>query len=769
MLEVTNGFQSAIVGDVRQMFIKAMLELIDPDIVYQASNGSGAAPWSKSEQLYNKTFEKDRRYATLEPGRWLLDKTAVLIPDDPATVTGEVAHVGDEMCGEDGVFASEVYAELKFANVSILQACSIYFSTDPVDGVPVDFQVSILSGENVVYTKEYTGNTATSVSVDGFTVYDPTAIRVYVTKWSIGRRRIRVTEIIPGLYEEWTDDVLASLDVQMRGNFACLALPYGVCTLSMDNLDRRFEPRNKSGIFKSIEERQGIPIALGVKLADGSTEWKQLGVFYQANGGWKTGDNAMTMRWELVDIVGLIAEREFIAPATLPTTLSGWVAAVVAQLGVNFENKWHVDPNYADVSVTVNSVDDVNGKRCGDILRWACMASGTWPRADAETGYLTAEPLWSQGNKMDLDNMTIYPVMKANDDLAALIFKLYDGNDTTFVVSGNATSSSKTLTVSNPFIHTEAQALTASRQILSQYGGIKLETIGRGNPSSEIGDVDTVWLNESNATTGRRMEQSFTFVDGYLRDCRSVLLQADGSFMFEERRVLVGSGKFHIPAGVSEVRVLLVSGGQGSSKGQDGYFKSGSNLPGGSVSSGEGARGLDGSGGYVWAGVINVNPDTDYEYACGVGGKKSNKYGVAGELGTHTTFGVYSSENGEVYPVGYTDLANGDSFGRTGVAKPVDGTGDGAAGGEGGEAGVGYYEQKYWTQADVDAGKHPGATTGPSGGNRPVSPGTPGSESIVGKPKGWDFVVVKEPGPGKPGVDGADGCVVIYWDKEVEA
>lgn len=766
MIEMTDGYKSAIVGDVRQMFIKAQLELIDPDIVYQTSTGSGVAPWSKSEQLHNKSFEKDNRYATLEPGRWVLDGTALLIPDDTTQVSGEVGHVGNAMCNEDGTFDGEVYAELKFANVSILQACSVYFSTDPVDGYPVDFNVVIMSGENAVHTRTFTDNDQTSVSVDGFTVYDPTAIRVYPLKWSVGRRRLRVMEIIPGIYESWTEDVLASLDIQMRGNFACLALPYGVCTLRMDNLDRRFEPRNKSGIFKSIEERQGIPVALGVKLADGSKEWKQVGVYYQANGGWKTGDNAMTMQWELVDIVGLIADREFIAPATLPTTLSGWVAAIVAQLGVNFADCYHVDPNYANVSVTVNSKDDVNGKRCGDVLRWACMASGTWPRADAETGYLTAEPFWSHGNKMDLDNMNAYPVMKANDDLAALIFKLYDGNDTTFVVSGNATSSSKTLTVSNPFIHTEAQALTASRQILSQYGGIKLETVGRGNPSSEIGDVDTVWLNESNATTGRRMEQSFTFVDGYLRDCRSVLLQADGSFMFEERRVLTGSGTFHIPAGVTQVRLLLVGGGQGGMRGQDGYFTR--DNWGDINGSSQGAKGAEGRGGYVWSGVVNVNPDTDYAFSCGKGGKASTAFGAPGEEGGHTTFGVHTSANGAVYAPSFTDLASGSAYGRPGVAKPVAGTGDGGAGGEAGSPGVSYKEPSYWTQADVDAGKHPGATTGPSGGNKPVPPGTPGSESIVGKQKGWKTVKVKEPTPGKPGVDGADGCVVIYWDKEAE-
>ena len=231
------------------------------------------------------------------------------------------------------------------------------------------------------------------------------------------------------------------------------------------------------------------------------------------------------------------------------------------------------------------------------------------------------------------------------------------------------------------------------------------------------------------------MEQSFTFVDGYLKDCRSVLLQADGSFMFETRHFLTGNGIFHIPAGVNKVRVLLVSGDQGGTKGQNGFVGGSGVLPGSGVAAGTGEQGANGIGAYVWAGVINVNQDTDYSYSCGVGGSKSNTYGVPGEIGTHTTFGVYSSENGEIYPVGYTDLANGDSFGRTGVSKPIDGTGDGGKGGEGGEAGSGYWKQLFWPD---------------------------------GRPRGWDFVVIKKPGLGKPGVDGADGCVVIYWDKEAE-
>lgn len=708
MLEITDGYKSAIVGDVRRMLIKAVIDISDPDMTFGTVTSSGAELFSKPEQVHDKNIELESRYATLEPNRWVLDGSFRLIPDDPTKLSGDVGFVGNVLSGEGGGFAIPVYAELDFSNVSILQACSVYFSQDAVDGVAEDFSVAVYSGDMAVYTKTFTGNTAVYVSIDGFTVYDPTAIRVTVTKWSLPGRRMRIAEIIPGIYEQWTSDIIASLDIQMRGNFSCLSAPYGTCTLRMDNLDRRFEPRNKNGVFLSIEDRQAIPVAIGCELADGSVEYKKVGVFFQDNGGWKIGDNGITMQWDLVDIVGLLSTREFKTPSTIPTTLSGWLAALVGQLGANFDGWYHVDPDYADAAATVNASSDVEGQKCGDILRWVCMATGTWPRADAETGYLTAEPFWNQGNKLDLDNMTTYPVMKANDDISVLTFKLFDSDGTVLNISGNATSSSNTLTVSNPFLHTTSQAQTAARQILSQYGGIKLETAGRGDPASEIGDVDTVWLNESNATTGRRMEQSLSFSNGVLRDCKSVLLQADGSFLFEQKQVFTESGTFTAKAGVTTLRLILVGKGSDGTEGTDGTW------------SAAGVDGVDGSGGKVWSGTVNINEGQNYTV----------------NVDEEATFGVYSSANGKFYPNGFTDVQSGDSYGRTGVRYPLPGTGDGGAGGNGG----------------VKGNMHTETVSGED---------EEGNQTI-------DLVTVIDnyPTNGTAGTAGVKGCVVVYWDKE---
>lgn len=702
MIKTSEAFRAAIVGSPRRIEILAVVDISDPDTVFGAASGSGFAPWSKDAELHDHNFDAPRRYATLERNRWALDGSFDVFPDD-FKVTAHMGTATEALSGENGTFSPAVWTQLNFSGVDILQAASVFFSTDPLDGYPVDFTVEVLQGGTAYFTKKITGNKAKSVAVDGFSVYNPDAIRVTCTKWSRPGRRMRLVEILPGIYEQWDGNMLAEFSVKQQGNVACTALPYGTCTLKMDNANRRFEPRKKNGLFQSIEDRQGIEIYIGVKTADGTIERCRLGTYYQYGDGWKTGDNNITMQWYLVDIIGLLADREFIPPSTLPTTLGGWLSALTGQLGVNFKDRWHADPNFTALPVTVRTAEDIRGKKCGDLVRWVCMATGTWPRADAATGDLTAEPLWSEGNKVTLDNLTAYPTMSANESIAAIIFTLNDGSDTQYIVSGNSTSSSSTVSVQNPFIKTQAQALAAAKNILATYGGNVLDLTGRGDPSSEIGDVETVWLDESSATTARLTMQTFQFSNGVMQGCQSQLLQADGSFLYQGREVITTPGTWKAPAGKKSLRVILVGKGGDGTRGEDGSWHA------------DGADGVDGLGGLVWAGTININEGQEFPVA----------------FGPDTTFGAYSSANGKRYENGYTDVASGDSFARTGVAKPKAGTGDGGAGGKGGEQG----RRQKITWEDEGGFSH----------------------------SYWK--IYSYPGVGADGAMGASGCAVVYYSK----
>ena len=617
------------------------------------------------------------------------------IPDPPPSSATESGFETSALFDDEKTNSFTV--TLPMSGVEVLQEMAVYFPEADYDGYGVNFSVLIYADSSHQYTESFTGNTEHVVRVNGFELNNPQYITLTVTKWSLPVRRMRIPEIVVGVYEVWSEDDLAGFTINMQGNFTNLALPYSTCTLQLDNLDRRFEPRNKNGIFKSLEDRQGIKTSMGVDLGS-DTEYVPTGTYYQYSGGWKTGNNDITIAWNLVDIIGLLVDRRFAAPVSLPTTLSGWAEALVSQLGANFSTFYDVDPDYASLPVTASAtaLEDVT---CGQVLMWICQATETWPRADAETGHLTIEPFWNEGNIYDLDNLESYPVMTGNDDIALIDFTLSDGTELS--ISGTSTSSSVTASVNNPFLHTTDAARAAARMILAAYGGNRIETTGRGNPSSEIGDVATVQLDASNATTGRVTQQTFEFRNGVVTGCKSVLLQADGSFLYQNRAVITASGTWTAPTGVTSLRLILVGHGGDGGHGSDGTWEA------------EGTPGADGAGGKVWAGTVAISEGQTFNIT----------------IGENTIFGAYSSANGTSYPNGYTDIASGDSYARPGVESPENGTGDGGKGGAGG-----YQGQK----REVDISED----------ELPI----------------WRTVIDAYPTEGLPGVAGVPGCAVVYWD-----
>lgn len=729
MISTSTAYKAAITGDARRMRVRVIVDLSDPDMTGLNVSAPPLEPWSNVEQLFDKKVDLFPPLITLEPNRWILDESYIPVGEQDAG--SQVGAVTQALSDRDGYFSTPQVFAVGFSGARIIQQVSAYFSALPEDGVPSDVLVEILSGTVLLYSQRFTGNTERYIKTDYFTVNYPTTVRFTITRWSLPSRKIRAAEMIPSAYEIWTEDDLAELSVTMESSFTGLSLPYSTCTLKMDNLDRRFDPRNPHGIFQSVQERQGIQVFIGPDIP-GGVEYIPLGTYYQSTNGWTESDNDITMRWTLLDIVGLMKEREFMLPDVLPTTLDGWVKALAGQLGTNFEKRVRVDPGYAGRSVTANDRSLVFGKNCGQVLLWLCEATQTWPRADAETGYLCLEPLWNEGIELKLDNLTRYPNMKANNELALLNFTLNGSGDNVVSIGGTNLSATQTANISNPFLHTEQQARLTARMMLQSYGGTQLETTGRGDPSSEIGDVATVWLDESNATTGRVMFQSFAFRDGVLRDCKTRMLQGDGALKYQNRVFITRDQTWTAPYNTTAL-LVLGQGGKGGTHGKPGKMGGGYQyvFGGSTVPSEDGDPGEDGYGGKVWFGTVTITAGTEVRFHIGNGGGA----GAEGGHSTATLGGVtFTSASGNVFPNGYTDIITGSSFGRTGVEAPLPNSSDGGKGGAGGNGG--------WKHWEGEIGDH-------------------------GVIWGRDVIDV-EPGAGEPGAHGASGFGLIYYDKETE-
>lgn len=526
MIEHSEAYASAVVADTRRTYLRAEVLIVSPLLAYGEPSGDFAASYAKPEQLYDRKFSGGDKYATLELNRTLLDGKMKIMPDDAVDMSGQIGVVSGKISDEDGSFSEPWTVELPISGVAALQACTIWFAGEEMNGLPVDFTVQILAADGSVgHTEAFTNYRSKVVVFTRFTVYNPSAIVLNVLRWSLPYTRARVMEIFPGLYELWDHRMFQAITLNQQADFSNLVMPYGTCTMLIDNSDKRFQPEAKNNMFASIEEGQSINTSIGVQLADGSVEYIPTGRYYQADGGWTTGNNSLTMQWDLIDIVGLVADRVFAVPATLPTTLDGWISAAMRSVGDDFTKLYVIADGYADAAVTARSAEDIIDLTAGDIIRYACMMAGCYCHADNATGKLIVEPVGGTGTILTLGNMTSYPNIRANERMGKLTFVLADGSNSEIVIDGDSAAASNATTITNPFIRTAVQARAVAQNIFTSYGGNVYETTGRGNPASEVGDIDEIQLSRDVTVKGRRKSQTLAFQNGVMTGCTATFLK----------------------------------------------------------------------------------------------------------------------------------------------------------------------------------------------------------------------------------------------------
>lgn len=748
MLKPSDAANRALTARRRQMTARATFDLRDPDAVVTGAQTNTNGKYSQIVQVYDAiTEQNDLKIGTLEKDRMQLDGSWALPPGNPADLAEEqMGWWCGTVSGADCGFTEPYpYVEITFTGLSVLQVFTLWFSQNVYDGYGVAFRLDVYSADTLAYTRTVTENTEYKVVLDKFAVYDPTRVRVTVMRWSRPYCYPRITDMFLGLFEQWTGREIASLDVLTESTFTGLKLPYSTCDLRVYNLNHRFDPYAPDSIFQSIEERQAIPIDWGVCLPGGKIEWIPGGWYYQQSGGWEI--KGLTVKWSLVDIIGMLVKRNYNPPEVLPTTLSGWVASIVACLGVNLAERYVVDDDVKDLELTAE-VEDVQDKTCGEVLRFACQATATWAHQDFATGFLhVSKRGYEAGANITGSNMPSWPVMEANDEIADITFKLDEG-EVTF--PGTNTESDTSLTINNPFVHTTDDARRVVSNVLSQYGGRKFTIRSRGNPASETGDIDTVATAFGTSISARRYKHQLKLENGVMRNLPAYLIQTATDKRYDHKIILIGAGKWQAPAGVTRVFIQLVSGGNGGDGGMGGsYVKGGGER--------ENTPGTGGYGGLVYAREIQINAQQSFDYACGAGGKggaggkkqewagwqsgpgKAATPGEPGTAGQPTTFGAYSSANGVRYEIGITDVDTGAFYG----AKGADGL-----------------EQKNNPGKDAERNTGNGGDGGDSGTHAYYT----SEHHSFDEGGGISYEVWGDIRAGQPGGDGADGVIIVQYN-----
>lgn len=226
------------------------------------------------------------------------------------------------------------------------------------------------------------------------------------------------------------------------------------------------------------------------------------------------------------------------------------------------------------------------------------------------------------------------------------------------------------------------------------------------NPAGEhAGHVVSLWNEWDKQQTLACIASRETKISGLLKSRTSALIgflppQPESSEYFDERVILTGSGEWTVPEGITEIRAVLIGGGQGGASGSPGSpsteckainqtsevtastttYKGWCPMIGGAG----GNKGAGGDGGKVLTVSQAVTAGEKITYAAGRGGKGgaySADAQTSGSGGTDTVFGSHSSATGSTTETGYYDSVSGDTY----AAHGAEGVNGGAGGGGNGE------------------------------------------------------------------------------------
>ena len=209
------------------------------------------------------------------------------------------------------------------------------------------------------------------------------------------------------------------------------------------------------------------------------------------------------------------------------------------------------------------------------------------------------------------------------------------------------------------------------------------------NPAAEhAGHVVSLWNEWDKQQTLACIASRETTISGLLKSRTSALVgflppQPETSEYYDERVLLTGSGEWTVPEGITEIRAVLIGGGESGEDGKPGgssiitsrtmepYTNPASASFQGSAAGVGGTGGKGGFGGKVLDQTIDVSALKKIGYTCG----KSIANGAAA---SETVFGNLSSADGAASLLGFVDPVTQEVFAK----KGEDGE-DGAKGGSG--------------------------------------------------------------------------------------
>lgn len=317
-------------------------------------------------------------------------------------------------------------------------------------------------------------------------------------------------------------------------------------------------------------------------------------------------------------------------------------------------------------------------------------------------------------------------------------------------------------TVKDATLVSLANSNAVSERLVNYYGSTQTISQDIAVTDEATGDVVDVYdpydraivkacLQSMDITLSRIMRATEKFLVDYLPT------DIGEQEYYDKREIISQNSTWSVPNNVSNIRIVLISGGNGGSKGSDGEKGGNGGASSRGVGGEGGAGGAGGTGGRILQATVDVAPGDSFPITIGIGG-------ISETAGTETIFGEFTTANGSASDRGYFDSFYEESFalpGDTGISGGAGG--DGAVYGSSSKDGesIESYKGGQRSGSDTKTSKYNGVTyRGTVGGNGGggAAMGNNGGDAVQGYVEFVHSINGQGPGIHADGRSGGEGA-----------
>lgn len=423
------------------------------------------------------------RYATLEPGRWLLDGSfTVLDPEDEEKIIGWWSQSQSD---ENGTFSPAPALECVLDKGYDVIGLEIAF--DPECGEwATSMTVSYYNASNaLIGSKVFFEEDAVQPVI--FTGIAVKKIVVQINSWNKPWRFVKTSGFMPGQIFVFDGDNTFSFASTEQISPFDTSLKIPEYTITFDNSERKFNIVNPEGLMYFLRHRMKIPAKIGVLTADG---WEDLSIGNAFVADWP--DDAQE------DTAQLIC-RPYLSFANGYYATSGRGLQTVAQAAeLIFLQAGITAPLHIDAQIAGIQVNQYIGERVPLINaagQLAPAAGGYWKFERDGSYSLKAWAMPEPTTLIDHDNAWSKAAIRQGDEITSVNVKYYRWNSVdeelieydTIVTRAENTGAAKE--INSAFVPTTERARAIGLQALDYYAlRLSWQSEYRGDMSIEAGD-----------------------------------------------------------------------------------------------------------------------------------------------------------------------------------------------------------------------------------------------------------------------------------------